>query len=290
MINNLFFAPFADFEFMARALAGSLILAVGATPVGVLLILRRLSLTGDAIAHAILPGAAIGYLMAGMSLLAMALGGFIAGVLVMLLSGYVSRATPLREDASLAAFYLISLALGVIVVSLRGGNVDLLHLLFGSILALDNTALGLISSVAVVSLLCLAIFYRAWLLEAFDPLYFQSRSVSRGWVHSSFLVICVLNLVSGFHALGTLMAVGMMVLPGVSARFWARTIPGIMLIAVIIAAVSSYIGLLIAFHWNLPAGPSVILVIGGGYLMSIMMGIHGGLLRHLMQVNSPSTL
>lgn len=202
-MNNFLIAPFTEFEFMARALLGALSLALGATPFGVLLILRRLSLTGDAIAHAILPGAAIGYLIAGMSLAAMALGGFIAGVLVALLSGYVSRATPLREDASLAAFYLISLALGVIIVSLRGGNVDLLHVLFGSILALDNKALVLISGVAMASLISLSIFYRAWLLETFDPHYFQSKGISRGWVHSSFLIVCVLNLVSGFHALGT---------------------------------------------------------------------------------------
>lgn len=272
---DFFIAPFVEFEFMARALVGSVCLALSATPIGILLIMRRLSLTGDAIAHAILPGAAMGYVIAGMSLFAMALGGFIAGVLVALLSGYIARTTPLREDASLAAFYLISLALGVIIVSLRGGNVDLLHLLFGSILALDNAALGLIAGVCVLSLTMLAIFYRAWILEAFDPLYFQSRRAWRAGVHSSFLIICVLNLVSGFHALGTLMAVGMMVLPGICAGFWVRTIPGAMVVAILIGAGASYLGLLTAFHANLPAGPCVILVIGLAYLVSILLGQRG---------------
>lgn len=279
-MHNVLMAPFLDFDFMARGLVGASCLALGATPVGVLLIFRRLSLTGDAIAHAILPGAAIGYVIAGMSLMAMAIGGFIAGILVAVLSGYVSRATQLREDASLAAFYLISLALGVIIVSLRGGNVDLLHLLFGSILALNNATLGLIAAVAVTSLCCLAFFYRAWVLEAFDPLYFQSKPLWRAWVHSSFLMMCVLNLVSGFHALGTLMAVGIMVLPGVSARFWARTIPGTMLIAIMIAVLSSYLGLLLAFYANLPAGPCIILMMGFVYIISVCIGSQGGLLRY----------
>ena len=124
--------PFADFGFMRRALLGCVAISVGATPVGgVFLMLRRMSLTGDAMAHAILPGAAVGYLVAGLSLGAMTIGGLVAGMAVALLAGFVSRATALREDASLAAFYLISLALGVVIVSVRGSNVDLMHVLFG---------------------------------------------------------------------------------------------------------------------------------------------------------------
>src|SRR5436305_9222635 len=110
-------APFTEFEFMRRALVGAFALAIGGAPVGVFLILRRMSLTGDAMAHAILPGAAIGFLISGLSLGAMTAGGMTAGFVVAILAGAVARATVLREDASLAAFYLISLALGVTIVS-----------------------------------------------------------------------------------------------------------------------------------------------------------------------------
>src|SRR5258707_4403730 len=120
-------SPFAEFEFMRRALVGVLVLAVGAAPVGVLLMLRRMSLMGDAMAHAILPGAAIGYLMSGLSLFAMTTGGLIAGFVVALTAGAVARATELKEDASLAALLLVSLALGVVIVSARGYSVVLLH-------------------------------------------------------------------------------------------------------------------------------------------------------------------
>jgi zinc/manganese transport system permease protein len=133
--------PFAEFAFMRRALVGTLAIALGGGPVGVFLMLRRMSLTGDAMAHAILPGAAIGFLVAGLSLPAMTIGGLVAGVIVALLAGLVARFTALKEDASLAAFYLLSLALGVTIVSLRGSNVDLLHVLFGTVLALDDAAL-----------------------------------------------------------------------------------------------------------------------------------------------------
>src|SRR6476619_4793229 len=103
--------PFIEFSFMRRALVGCLALSLGAPPIGVFLMLRRMSLMGDAMSHAILPGAAIGYLLAGLSLFAMSLGGFAAGLAVALSAGLIARSTVLREDASLAAFYLVSLAL-----------------------------------------------------------------------------------------------------------------------------------------------------------------------------------
>ena len=132
MVHFWLIAPFADYEFMRRALVGAFALALAGAPLGVFLILRRMSLSGDAMAHGILPGAAIGYLVAGLSLPAMTIGGVLAGFAVAIGAGAVARATILREDASLAAFYLLSLALGVTLVSARGSNVDLMHVLFGS--------------------------------------------------------------------------------------------------------------------------------------------------------------
>ena len=136
-------APFVDYAFMQRALFGSLMLSLGACPVGVFLMLRRMSLSGDAMAHAILPGAAAGFLFYGLEILPMTVGGLLAGIVVALGAGAVSRFTVQREDASMAAFYLISLALGVLMVSMRGSSVDLMHVLFGTVLALDSEALAM---------------------------------------------------------------------------------------------------------------------------------------------------
>src|ERR1700730_15237195 len=135
--------PFAEFGFMRRGLVGCLALALSGGPIGTILVIRRMSLMGDALSHAVLPGAALGFIVAGLSLAAIGLGGGAAGVVVALSTRVGARLPPLREDASFAAFYLISLALGVLLVSTHGSNVDLLHLLFGSILTVDNTALGL---------------------------------------------------------------------------------------------------------------------------------------------------
>ena len=277
MIWDFLIAPFAEFGFMRRALLGCIAVSIGATPVGVFLMLRRMSLTGDAMAHAILPGAAVGYLVSGLSLGAMTIGGLVAGMIVALGSGFVSRFTALKEDASLAAFYLISLALGVLIVSTRGGNVDLMHVLFGTVLALDDTALVLLCSFASVSLFTLAIFFRPLVLECADPQFLRSVSRLSAVTHFTFLALVVMNLVAGFHALGTLLAVGIMILPAAAARFWAQGIGGLIVFAASIAILSSIIGLLLSFHYSLPSGPAIILVAGGGYILSLIFGPVGGI-------------
>jgi len=277
-LHALFIAPFADFSFMQRALWGCLVLSVSATPVGVFLTLRRMSLTGDAMSHAILPGAAIGFLISGVSVTAMTIGGVVAGCIVALLAGVVARHSNAEEDSSLAAFYLISLALGVVIISTKGSNIDLLHVLFGSTLALNNDALILLTSIATISLLTLALLYRPLVMECVDPAFFRSVSRLSAVAHYGFLLLVVLNLVAGFHALGTLMAVGLMLLPAAVARFWTARLGGMLIIAFLTSVISSYLGLFISFHASFATSPSIILVMGVAYIVSLLFGRQSGLL------------
>jgi len=281
VLYDTLISPFVEFAFMRRALVGALALALGAGPVGVFLMLRRMSLVGDAMAHAILPGAAIGFLLSGLSLFAMTAGGLIAGFVIAVGAGVVARVTELKEDASLAAFFLISLAVGVTIVSLKGTNVDLLHFLFGSVLALDDQTLLLIASITTISLALLALIYRPLVLECVDPGFLRSVSRAGGPAHIAFLALVVMNLVGGFHALGTLLAVGIMMLPAVIARFWARDVTAMILIAVVSGAVSGYAGLLLSFHAGAPSGPAIILVAGVLYAVSVLFGPAGGVLRQM---------
>jgi zinc/manganese transport system permease protein len=281
MIYDHLISPFVEFAFMRRALVGALALALGAGPIGVFLMLRRMSLVGDAMAHAILPGAAIGFLLSGLSLFAMTAGGLIAGFVIALGAGFVARATELKEDASLAAFFLISLAVGVTIVSLKGNNVDLLHFLFGTVLALDDPTLLLIAGITTISLVALAIIYRPLVLECVDPLFLRSVSRAGAPVHIAFLALVVMNLVGGFHALGTLLAVGIMMLPAVIARFWARDITAMILIAGLSGAIAGYVGLLLSYHTGAPSGPAIILVAGVLYVFSVLFGPVGGLVRQM---------
>ncbi|MCL4504042.1 MAG: metal ABC transporter permease [Deltaproteobacteria bacterium] len=263
---------------MRHALVACLALALGCGPVGVLLVLRRMSLLGDALSHAVLPGVALGFLVAGLSLFAMTMGGFIAGLIVALLAGAVTRLTTVREDASFAALYLISLALGVLIISWRGSSIDLIHVLFGTILAVDDAALIMVAAITTITLLILAIIYRPLVVECVDPGFLRAVGGRGALMHFILLLLVVLNLVAGFRALGTLMAVGLMMVPAVCARFWAKQVWSTSLAAVVIAMLSGYTGLLLSFHANLPSGPSIILTAGLCYLLSVVFGWHGSIL------------
>jgi zinc/manganese transport system permease protein len=275
-------APFLQYGFMQRALLGSVVLSISCAPVGVFLMLRRMSLTGDAMSHAILPGAAIGFLLFGLDIMPMTVGGLAVGLLVAIGSGLVSRFTVQKEDASMAAFYLISLAVGVLLVSWHGSSVDLMHVLFGSVLALNDAALTLIGGIALTTLIALAIFWRGLIAECLDPLFLRSVSRMGGPVHFLFLVLVVLNLVGGFQALGTLLSVGLMMLPAVASRFWSNDVRSLCLIAIVFAVMSSVGGLLLSYHASMPSGPAIIFIAGAIYLFSALVGRRGVLIGLLV--------
>ncbi|WP_018015959.1 metal ABC transporter permease [Teredinibacter turnerae] len=278
-----FVAPFSEYRFMSRALVGCLAMCVGAIPVGVFMTLRRMSLTGDAMAHAILPGVAIAYLFSGLSLFGLTLGGMCAGLLVALAAGWVTRNTHIKEDTSLGAFYLISLALGVLIISVKKSNVDLFHVLFGNVLALDRDMLLLLGTICSSSLLLLALLYRPLVIECVDPQFLKMRSVFGAFSHFGFLFLMVINLVAGFHALGTLMAVGLMILPSAVSRLWVETLEAHLLLSLLLGFVGCYCGLLFSFYWDFPSGPAIVLCLGVFYVISLLVGKKGGYISKITQ-------
>lgn len=280
-MHDLLIAPFADFVFMRRALAGVVALSLAGAPIGLILMLRRMSLTGDGMSHAILPGAAVGYALFGMAVLPLTIGGLVAGALVALAAGALSRFTALREDASLASFYLVSLALGVLIVSMSGAQVDLMHFLFGSILALDRPTLLLVAAISSVTLVVLALIWRPLVLDGVDPGFLRTVSGSGTAAYMAFMLLLVLNLVAGFHAMGTLLAVGFIVLPAVIARFWTRDLNVMLLLAVASSLVAGAGGLLASYHFSTPTGPTMILSLGLLFAVSMIAGPVEGVIAQL---------
>lgn len=269
--------PFIEFAFMRRALVCLLALSISTAPLGCYLMLRRMSLVGDAMSHAMLPGAAVGFLLVGLSVPAMSLGGFVAALAVGLGAGMITRITNQREDASFAALYLIALALGVLMLSAPSRQIDLMHLLFGSVLAVDNPSLYQIAAVSSLTCLLLALFHRPLTMDSLDPKFARSVGNAGTFAHILLIVLMVANLVSAFQALGTLMAVGLMMLPAAAARFWCRTFPAMMALSIAFAASSSIVGLLLSYFFELPSGPSIILVAGMFYVFSMLAGSEGSI-------------
>lgn len=269
--------PFA-LGFMRRALAGCLALSVAAPPLGVFLVLRRMSLMSDVLQHGVLPGIAVGAILSGLSVWAMGAGGIVAGLAVAVTAGWLARRTGGREDSQLAGMYLLALAAGVALVSLRRG-IDLTHLLFGNVLAVDDAALFGMAGVATFTLLALAVIWRPLVLESLDPGFMAATSGRGGVWHLLFLTLVVLCVVSGFVALGTLMAVGLMMLPAIAARHWSQSLAGQVRAAVFMACLSSVGGLILSYNVDIPAGPAIVLTAGAFWLLSLAIGPEAGLWR-----------
>ena len=262
-----------NYVFMRRAFVVTAILSASVAPVGAFLVLRRLSLAGEAMAHAITPGVVIGFVTAGLSVMSLLFGGLIAGLGVAVLTAYLARNTILRSDASLASLYLIALAIGIFILSAAGSAVPLKSFLFGSILGVDDASMILVGGVATVTLVTFALILRPLIMSTCDPVFFESQ-VKRPWiVDQGFMFLLVLNLLAAFKTLGTLMAVGLMILPATAARYWSGTITAQLGLGFIFSLLSCWLGLTLSYVLpETPSGPAIVLVAGAIFVLSALFG------------------
>lgn len=279
MIGTDFFQALKEFDFLRHALEVNIITGLISAPLGVLLVLRRMSLMGDALSHALLPGVAISYYFFGLSIPAMTLGGFLTGSLIIILTVFAEKFSPVKEDSNFAAFYLLSLSLGVLIISLRGNSGDLMHLLFGS--PLTTTKEGLFTTLIVCCFVMLLFlrFQKYFLLEIFDPIYLKSRGYSPTLYQTLFLLMVVACLVVSFQTNGTLLAMGQLILPGIISRIWGRSTFSIYVLAIIISWVGSCLGLIISYELDWPLGPTTLFLWGLSYLASLLIHPSHGLLQ-----------
>ena len=265
--HALLIEPFQSLAFMRTALVACVALALTNGAIGTLLMLRRMSLDGDVLGHAVMPGAAIGFLYAGPSPTWLSLGGLASGLGVAALAGLIAHGEA-RRDAELVVFYLVAVSLGVVLVAWRGSNVDVVRVLFGTVLAIDRRALLQIAAVTSVILPAVAILYRPLAVGAFDPAFLRAVGV-RAPYGAMFLLLVVLALIANFQAFGTLLAVGPMLLPAAAARCWGLGAAATMVLSSGIGLAASLAGLLASYHANLPSGPVIILAAGALFAASL---------------------
>ncbi len=265
-------------RFWWRAAVLAALLGVAGACLGTILITRRLALIGDALSHALLPGIGIAWLLAGTSLIALLLGAVGAGILALLGAALLARMTRLKEDVAVAALLATAFAVGVVLVTKVDAGVNLTHALFGNLLAIgsDDLTLALIVHLAVVWTFALG--WRAIVLHAFDPGYLRLTSPWAMLIHPWLLVLLVADLAASLRTMGAVTAMGMILLPAATAALWCATIGRSLALAAVIAVVGALGGMWIAWHLGLPPGPSVVALLGGGFLMSAAVGRRGGFL------------
>jgi zinc/manganese transport system permease protein len=260
---------------LMRALIAGLMLAIATAPLGVFLILRRMSLIGDAFGHAILPGAAGAALLSGGATWAISLGAAITGTTVFISASFIGRILRLPEDAGFALFFMSALALGIVISTLGGSQIDLDGLLFGNALELDNTALILCAIAMVASLIGMTAIYRPLMIDTLDSSFLAGAGGSKAigpMAQMVFFALLATTSVAAFHALGALMAVGMTIIPAIGARYIARTIPKMMLAAGGLAATGVCLGLTLATLAHFPAGATIILCLVALAFTSAIIG------------------
>lgn len=275
---DLFITPFVEFDFMLKALVSLLCLCCSSPIVGVFLSLKKMSLSGDAISHSILPGVTISFLFFGLSVTALTLGGLIAGLIVIILSSLFSRASTASSDNILTVFYLFSLSLGVLIMSISGSNLDLLNFLFGNIFAINNETILMLGIITSLTLITIFFISRPLIIEIVDPLFFSSVSKIGGLIDIIFMILVVLNLIASFQAIGTLMGIGIMVIPSISLRFWTNNLFKIIIFSVITALLSSYVALIISFNVNISCSPLIIIILSSFFLLSFIIGKRNGII------------
>lgn len=270
-LYNILIAPIHDFIFMQRALFACLMLSIVCPILGIILLLKRMSLMGEALSHGILPGIALAFFIWGVWLPGFTLGGMLAGFLIAGLSVLASQKTRLPQDASFSAFYLLALALGVLLISKAGGAMNVMHLLFGSVLGVDLNILNTIMLLSIASLVILRIIFRPLVYQCFDPLFMQSVGCGGHRYTVIFIGLVVVNLVAACQAIGTLMALGLMMIPAITARLLCNSLRITLCVAILAALVASYSGLLLSYHVALPTGPTIVLVASIFYVVALVV-------------------
>jgi len=259
--------PF-QYPFMLRALWASLIVGVVCPVLGTYVVLRGMAFLGDALAHIILPGVVLAFLLG----LPLALGALAVGVLAALAINAISARAELREDAAIGVVFAGAFALGVALLSLqRSYAVDLTHILFGDLLGVSSADLGLMGALGALVLLVVVAFYKEFLVLSFDPLLATTLRLPVSFLKNLLLVLLAVVIVMSLQVVGVALVLAMLVTPASAAYLWSRRLPPMMAIAASFGSISALVGLLLSYHLNVASGPAIVLVETGLFGLAFLV-------------------
>lgn len=279
-LYDLLVEPFR-YEFMQRGLLSAVVLGMSGGVLGCFLVLRRLSLMGDALAHSLLPGIGLAYLVFGASLPALFAGALLAGLLTALGSATLSRLTRIKEDAAFGALFIAFFGAGVVIVNLAGTPLNLMHFLFGNILGVSPADLKLAGATSAATIAVVVLFYRHLLLETFDPAFYRATGGRGGVIHLGLLTLTVLNLIAALQTMGIVLALGLFLLPAVTAFLWCDRLPSMLICSSALAVVGSLVGILLSYHAGWPSGACIVVCLGAAFLGSAIGSPKYGLAARL---------
>jgi ABC-type Mn2+/Zn2+ transport system permease subunit len=263
------------YGFMQRGLAAALMVGVLCAVVGCYVVLRSMAFLGDAMAHAILPGVALAYLLKGNLLV----GALVAAVLVALGIGFFSRRGAIKEDTAIGILFAAALSLGVVLIStIQTYAVDLTHILFGNVLGVSTTDLWVIAGLGMVVVVAIVLLFKEFLVVSFDPVLAATLRLPVGFLRTLLLVLLALTIVVSLQTVGVGLVAAMLVTPGATAYLLTRRLVRMMFVAAGIGALSSLVGLYVSFYLNVASGAAVVLTATAVFLVVFFLSPRQGLL------------
>ncbi len=267
------------YTFMQRGLLAALIVGVLCAVIGCYVVLRGMAFLGDALAHAILPGIAIAYLLQG----SLMLGALAAAVAVALLIGLFSRQGTIREDTAIGILFAAALSLGVALISsIRSYAVDLSHILFGNVLGVSPADLWLAGGLGAVVLITVILLYKPFLVISFDPVLAATLRWPAELLRGLLLILLALTIVVSLQTVGVGLVAAMLVTPAATAYLLTRRLPAMMAISALVGAFSSLAGLYLSYYANIASGAAIVLVATACFLMAYLFAPQRGVLRQWM--------
>ena len=264
--------PFA-YEFMQRGFLASLMVGVLCAVIGCYVVLRSMAFMGDAMAHAILPGVAIAYLLKGDLLI----GALVAAILVALGIGFLSRQGTLKEDTAIGILFAGALSLGVALIStIKTYALDLTHILFGNVLGVSVSDLWLTAFLGVIVVATIVLLYKEFLVISFDPMLAATMRLPAEFLRNLMLILLALTIVVSLQTVGVGLVAAMLVTPGATAFLLTRRLPTMMVIAALIGAFSSIAGLYVSFYVNVASGAAVVLIATAIFLLAFLFAPQRG--------------
>lgn len=270
-----FFQALGKYDFLQSALITAIMVGIMSGVIGCFIILRGMSLMGDAISHSVLPGVAVAYML-GINIL---IGASIFGVLSAMLIGYVASHSKIKVDTAIGVVFSFFYALGFILISMAESSTNLHHILFGNILAVSNSDMITTAIVLGIVIIFVQISYKELLITSFDPTFAKTYGLNTQLIHYSLMLVLTLVTVSALQTVGIILVVAMLITPAATAYFWTDRLSIMLVFSAIFGVVSSICGLYFSYTFNWASGPAIVIVAAGLFLISFIFSPKQNLLH-----------
>ncbi|HGA4677764.1 TPA: metal ABC transporter permease subunit [Streptococcus pyogenes] len=274
-----FFEGLMSYHFLQNALITAVVIGIVSGAVGCFIILRSMSLMGDAISHAVLPGVALSFIL-GVNFF---IGAIIFGLLASVIITYIKENSVIKGDTAIGITFSSFLALGVILIGIANSSTDLFHILFGNILAVQDSDKWITIGVSIFVLVVISLFFKELLLTSFDPILAKSMCVKVNAYHYLLMVLLTLVAVTAMQSVGTILIVALLITPAATAYLYANSLKVMLVMSSLLGALASVLGLYLGYTFNVAAGSSIVLTSAMMFLISFFVSPKQGYLKRWMQ-------